>query len=194
MNKIITISREFGSGGRTIGNNVAEKLGIKCYDSFIIAETAKESGFTEEYVKAQSEDTHVSGVFGWLAGTYYGDTNTQQIWSIQYDVIRDIASKGPCVIVGRCADYILHDFDNVLRVFIHAEEEKRIKRIIEEYGDTDEEPHARLREKDKKRKAYYEFVTGEEWGKAENFDLALNSGTLGIDACVDLIVSAANKD
>ncbi len=194
MNKIITISREFGSGGRSIGQALADKLNVKCYDSLIIAETAKESGFTVDYVESQSEDTQGSGIFGWLAGNYYGDSNTHQIWNIQYDVIRDIASKGPCVIVGRCADYILHDFDNVLRVFIHASDEFREKRIVEEYGETDEDPLSRLKEKDKKRKAYYEFITGEEWGNAKNFDLALDTSTLGIDTCVDIIASVANKD
>ena len=194
MSKIITISREFGSGGRTIGKKLSERLGVECYDSRIIAETAKESGFTEEYVESQSEDTQGSGIFGWLAGSYYGDSNTHQIWNIQYDVIRDIASRGPCVIVGRCADYILHDFDNVLRVFIHADDEVRVKRILEEYGETDEEPHARLKEKDKKRKAYYEFITGNEWGKSTSFDLTLDSGTLGLDTCVDIIARAASED
>ena len=193
MNKIITISREFGSGGRTIGKKLAEKLGVECYDSSIISKIAQESGFTVDYVKEQSEDAQVSGVFGWIAGNYYGDTNSQQLWAVQYDVIRELASKGPCVIVGRCADYILHDFENILKVFIHADDEKRVARIVEEYGETEIDSHTRLKEKDKKRKAYYEYITGEEWGKAKNFDISLDSGTLGIDTCVEIIAEAVNK-
>ena len=193
MNKIITISREFGSGGRTIGKKLAEKLGVECYDSSIISKIAQESGFTVDYVKEQAEDAQVSGVFGWIAGNYYGDTNSQQLWAVQYDVIRELASKGPCVIVGRCADYILHDFENILKVFIHADDEKRVARIVEEYGETEIDSHTRLKEKDKKRKAYYEYITGEEWGKATNFDISLDSGTLGIDTCVEIIAEAVNK-
>ncbi|MBR2066703.1 MAG: cytidylate kinase-like family protein [Solobacterium sp.] len=196
MTKVITISREFGSGGRTIGKRVAEELGIKCYDRTIIAEVAKASGFTEDYVRSMSEDVASSSILGWLSGGAFGNTNHHQIWAAQYNLIHDIAEKGPCVIVGRCGDYILQDYDNLLKVFIHADKEKRIERVVNEYKEFDAEgldPLSRINIRDKKRKQYYELATGNEWGLADNYDIALNSGTLGIEECVRIIVDIAKK-
>ena len=186
-NRIITISREFGSGGRTIGKLVAEKLGIPCYDAELISKIAQESGFSENYIKDASE--YASG--GFLASAFanrsFGPTNEDYLWSIQQKVITELAEEGPCVIVGRCADYILRDKADLLKVFIHADQKFRAERIVNVYGETQESPEQRLKEKDKRRAAYYRFYTDLRWGVAQNYDICLNSGVIGIDRCVELI-------
>ena len=186
-NRIITISREFGSGGRTIGKRTAEAPGIPCYDRELIQKLAAKSGFSEVYI----EDTGESAPGGFLASAFshrYGEPNNANcLWKIQYQVITELAEQGPCVIVGRCADYILQDKADCLRVFIHADTKFRARRIVEEYGEREASPEQRLREKDKRRAAYHRFYTDMKWGHAQNYDLTLNSGTLGIDRCVDII-------
>lgn len=190
-NRIITISRQFGSGGRTIGRQAAEKLGIPCYDQELIEKLAEKSGFTTEYLKERSEYTQRGG---WLANALSsrtggsGITNQDRIWIAQRELILDLAKKGPCVIVGRCADYILRGEADCLNVFIHASMKTRAERIVKLYGERDEEPEKRLRDKDKRRQAYYQFYTDTRWGEAENYHIALDSGALGIERCVDLIV------
>jgi len=188
-NKIITISREFGSGGRTIGRKLAEKLGIPCYDAEIVQKIAEESGYAEDYIKEEGEYT--SG--GWLSTVFSdrtaGMTNQDKLWSIQSKVIIELAQKGPCVIVGRCADYILRDKAELLTVFIHASLEKRAERIVKEYGETDETPEQRLKDKDKRRATYHRFYTDMKWGQAQNYHVCLDSGELGIDKCVELLAS-----
>lgn len=191
MNRVITISRQFGSGGRTIGRQVAEKLGIPCYDQELIEQLAEKSGFTKEYIKERSEYTERGG---WLANALSGRaaggmTNQDHIWVAQRELILELAAKGPCVMVGRCADYILQGQADCLNVFIHASMENRAERIVKMYGERDDAPEKRLRDKDKRRKAYYQFYTDTEWGRAENYHVALDSGALGIDKCVELIVS-----
>ncbi len=196
MNKIITISREFGSGGRTIGKQLAEKLGVPCYDSEIIEKVAVESGFAEEYIKEKGEYTHPSLLMGLLNNRtiYTGPTNEDKIWLIQCKVIKELAEKGPCVIVGRCADYILRGRDDVMRVFIFADFEARAKRIVEVYGEMEDAPAKRLREKDKRRAAYYQHYTDMNWGASRNYDICLNSSSVGIDNCADILKEIASKD
>lgn len=190
-NRIITISREFGSGGRTIGKEAAAKLGIPCYDHELIEKVAQESGFVKEYI---SEKGEYSQRGGWLAnafserGFHTGTTNQDYIWSIQCKIIKELAEKEPCVIVGRCADYILRDRTDCLKVFIHADMEKRAKRIVERYGESDESPEKRLKDKDKRRSTYYSFYTDIKWGNVRNYHVALDSGVLGIEKCVDILV------
>lgn len=188
-NRIITISREFGSGGRTIGRKVARKLGIPCYDSEIIQKIAQESGFSENYIKDAGE--YAPG--GFLASAFgnrsFGQTNEDYLWNMQYKIITELAEKGPCVIVGRCADYILRDQADCLKVFIHASMAFRADRIVREYGEREASPEERLRDKDKRRAAYHRFYTNMKWGHAKNYHITLDSGELGIDKCVDLICS-----
>ena len=188
-NRIITISREFGSGGRTIGKSTAEALRIPCYDRELIQKLAVKSGFSEVYI----EDTGESAPGGFLASAFshrYGETNNADyLWKVQYQVITELAEQGPCVIVGRCADYILQDKADCLRVFIHADMKFRAERIVKEYGEREISPEQRLREKDKRRAAYHRFYTDLKWGHAQNSDLTLTSGTLGIDRCVEIIRS-----
>ena len=186
-NRVITISREFGSGGRTIGRKVAEKLGIPCYDAEIINKIAKESGYTAEYIREEGE--YASG--GWLSTVFtdrtMGLTNQDKLWNIQSRVITELAEKGSCVIVGRCADYILRDKADCLKVFIHASMEKRAERIVKEYGEREETPEQRLKDKDKRRAAYHRFYTNMKWGHAQNYHVCLDSGELGLDRCVEII-------
>ena len=186
-NRVITISREFGSGGRTIGKKVAEKLGIPCYDAEIIQEMAKETGFAPDYVKEAGE--HAPG--GFLSAAFtnriFGPTNEDILWEHQCNTITDLAEKGPCVIVGRCADYILQNKADCMKVFIHADMASRAKRIVEVYGEREQSPEERLRDKDKRRAAYHRFYTNMKWGYAQNYHLTLDSGALGIDKCVEII-------
>lgn len=186
-NRIITISREFGSGGRTIGKKVAERLGIPCYDSELLQKIAEESGFTESYIKDAGEYTPSEFLSSVFSNRALGPTNEDRLWEIQYRLIQDLAKKGPCVIVGLCADYILKDKADCLRVFIHASMEYRAERIVKVYGEREESPMQRLQDKDKRRAAYHRFYTGMKWGHAENYHICLDSGELGIEKCVEMI-------
>lgn len=194
--RIITISREFGSGGRTIGKETAVKLGIPCYDVELIEKIAEESGFTEAYVAERGEYApHGS----WLASAisdrdFYGHSNQDELWAAQRKVILKLAEEGPCVIVGRCADYILRDTADCLTVFIHADMEKRAKRIVEQYGERSDTPEKRLRDKDKRRAAYYQFYTDMEWGAVQHYHVALDSGALGIERCVEILTALYRQE
>ena len=192
-NRIITIGREFGSGGRTIGREVAGKLGIPCYDQELISKMAEESGFTLEYVEKESENvtlnTWAVSVMSFDQSGYAAPTNQDQLWTIQSKIIREIAEKESCVIVGRCADTILEDTADLLKVFIHADFDARAKRIVDKYGQTEVPTEKRLREKDKRRALYYQLYTDKTWGAVENYDIILNSSSIGIDKCVDIIAS-----
>lgn len=195
-NKIITISRQFGSGGRSVGKEVAEKLGIKCYDSEILTEIAQKSGFTEDYIKEQGEYTNSSGLFATLGSVdFYGKSNQLTIWSEQCKIIKQIASEGDCVIVGRCADYILKDNAdvNLLKTFIYADMDYRADRIVKQYGESDVNPKKRLKDKDKRRAAYYEIYTDQKFGDPLNYDMCLNTSSLGLDRVVELIVEEYNR-
>ena len=188
-NRVITISREFGSGGRTIGKLVAEKLGIPCYDHELIEKIAEESGFAKEFVKEKAEYAPYGN---WFANAFSdrsmnGISTQDYIWSVQRKIILNIASEGPCVIVGRCADYILKDDADCLKVFVHADMKARAERIVKLYGEAKEAPEKRLKDKDKRRSAYYKFYTDSEWGNVRNYHIALDSGVLGIEKCVDII-------
>ena len=176
MNHIITISREFGSGGRTVGKKVAEQLGIPCYDSELIQKIAEESGFAENYVKEAGEYTPGGFLSSALSNRAFGPTNEDILWETQCRVISELAEKGPCVIVGRCADYILQDKAKCLKVFIHADMAFRAKRIVEVYGEREQSPEQRLRDKDKRRAAYHRFYTNMKWGYAQNYHITLDSG------------------
>ena len=189
-NRIITISREFGSGGHTVGKKVAERLGIPCYDNELIQKIAEQSGFVEEYIKEEGEHVPQSS---WLASAFTGwnwngPSNQDLLWTIQRNIILELAEKESCVILGRCADFILRD-KNCLRVFIHASMEKRAVRIVNEYGERREAPEQRLKSKDKRRASYYRFYTDMKWGQSQNYHIALDSGELGLDKCADIICS-----
>lgn len=191
--KIITISREFGSGGRSIGKAAAEKLGIPYYDKELIKQVAEKTGFAPEYIEETGEYTKskwslVSGIPG-VSDVMGGMSAADYLWMMQRNVILDLAAKGSCVIVGRCADYILKDRSDCLHVFIHASSSFRSERIIRLYGESEKKPEDRLNDKDNKRRINYEHYTNREWGVCRNYTVSLDSGVIGIEHCVDLLVS-----
>ena len=187
--RIITISREFGSGGRTIGKMVAEKLGIAFYDKELIEKIAEETGFSQKFIEEYGEHAPGTNVFSYsfLGRDANGISMQDKIWMQQRKLILDLAEKEPCVIVGRCADYILQDKAKCLKVFIHADMAFRAKLIVEVYGVREQSPEQRLRDKDKRRAAYHRFYTNMKWGYAQNYHITLDSGELGIDKCADII-------
>ena len=193
-NRIITISREFGSGGRTIGKRVAEKPGIPCYDAELIQKISEQTGFDADYIKEHSEYAAHSFLAPMLANRSMGPTNQDQLWNLQEKIILELAEKGPCVIVGRCADYILKDKAECVNIFIHADLEYRANRIVKEYGEREESPIQRLKDKDKRRAAYHRFYTDMKWGHAQNYHMTLDSGIWGIEKCADIIVELYNAE
>lgn len=193
-NRIITISREFGSGGRTIGKKTAEKLGIPCYDAQLIQKIAEESGFAADYVRKEGEDAVGGWIFPIITDRTMGMTNQDTLWVIQRRIILELAEKGPCVIVGRCADFILRGKADCLNAFIYASMECRAARIVKEYGEREQSPERRLKEKDKRRAAYHRFYTDMTWGHAQNYHICLDSGTLGINTCVEILSRLYHKE
>lgn len=189
MNRIITISREFGSGGRTIGKRVAEKLGISCYDAELIEKIVEKTGFSKEYIEEHGEHASGANWFDWAFGArdFKGHSFQDDLYTIQCKIIRELAEKKSCVIVGRCADYILKDNPNCLRAFIYSDMDSRAKRIVEQYGECSDSPEKRLRDKDKRRAAYYLFYTDTKWGNVHNYHIALDSGALGIEKCIQVL-------
>ena len=192
--KILTVSREFGSGGRTIGRLIAQQLGIPFYDSELVKQIALESGFAPKFVEEHGEHSPGNSLFSYafapqgVPGVMNGLSTADFLWNIQCSVILQIADQGPRVIVGRNADYILKDRPDVMNVFIHADKEFRAERIVRLYGNSEKTPAARLQEKDKRRRVNYQHYTGRTWGVAENYDVCLNSGVLGVERCAEIIV------
>ncbi len=192
--KIITISREFGSGGRSIGHAVAEKLGIPFYDKELVDQIALESGFAPKYIEEHGEHSPGNSLFSYafahhgVPGVMNGLSTADFLWNVQCSVILQLAEQGPCVIVGRNADYILKDRADCLHVYIHADMDFRADRIVRLYGESEKSPEARLQEKDKRRKVNYQHYTGRTWGMSQNYDISLNSSVLGVDNCADIIV------
>ncbi len=189
--RIITISREFGSGGRTIGKETAAKLGIPCYDQELIEKIAEDSGLNKDFIREKGEYAPRGSLFAssfFYDRSYTGFNVQDLLWQSQRKVILDLAEKGGgCVIVGRCADYILQGKYDLLKVFVYASLEKREERIRQVYNEDEEASHRHLVEKDKRRRAYYRLYTDMEWGQVQNYHIALNSGELGIEKCVDIL-------
>ena len=192
--KIITISRQFGSGGRSIGRAVAERLGIPFYDKELVDQIAVESGFDPQYVAEHGEHAPGKSAFSYafapqgLPGVMHGLSAADFLWNIQCNVILQLAEKGPCVIVGRNADYILKDRPDVLHIYVHADMDYRADRIVRLYGESEKAPVARLQEKDKRRKVNYQHYTGRSWGQAQNYDVCLCSSKLGEERCVEILL------
>ena len=187
--KIITISREFGSGGRFIGEETAKKLGIAFYDREIIAKVADDLGLSEKYVADRGEYAPSKNIFSYafIGRDINGNSIADQIYSYQQKIIKDLAAKEPCVIVGRSADYILSGRDDVLNVFIQGNKADKIVRIKEIYSKSDDEAARMIKDTDKKRSVNYRYCTDQEWGSRKNYDIVLNSSTLGYDNCIDVI-------
>ena len=188
--RIITISREFGSGGRFIGEEVAKELGIAYYDKNIINEIAEKSGLSPEYIQENAELSPKKGLFAYaFAGRdITGKSIEDMVYEAQRNVILELADKEPCVIIGRNADYILKDRDDVLNVFIHGDAPEKIQRITRLYNVEEQKAVKMMADTDKRRMANYNFYTNQKWGKADNYTLCLNSSQLGYDRCEKIIM------
>ena len=191
--RIITISREFGSGGRFIGEEVAKKLGIAYYDKNIINDIAEKSGLSPEYVQKNAELSPKKGLFAYaFAGRdITGKSVEDMVYEAQRKVILELAEKEPCVIIGRNADYILKDRDDVLNVFIHGDTPKKIQRITRLYNVEEQKAVKMMVDIDKRRMTNYNFYTEQKWGYAGNYTLCLNSSQLGYDRCEKIIVECS---
>ena len=199
MKKIITVSRQFGSGGRSIAKLVAEELGYDYYDSELVQKVAEETGFDPSYIADAGEYAPGRSILSYALGSsgVHGAAShmsaSDYLWTTQSRIITELAEKGNCVIVGRCADFILRDREDCLNVFIHASRDYKAKRIVELYGVRDKSPNKRLEEKDTKRAVNYKYFTGREWGATENYHVSLDSSKLGSELCVKIIAEIAKK-
>lgn len=196
MNTIITIGRQFGSAGREIGEKLASELGIKCYDKELLARAAKESGLCEEVFENHDERPTSSFLynlvmdtysFGYNASTFVDMPISHKVFLAQFDSIKKLANEGPCIIVGRCADYALSDYKNCIHLFIHAKMDSRVKRISQKYNLTEEKAKDMINKKDKQRSSYYNYYSSKKWGHADTYDFSVDSSILGIDGTVKLI-------
>ena len=202
MKKLITISREYGSGGRVIGKIVAEKLGVPLYHKEIITMAAQESGLSPDIIESAELAAKSSFSYTLSSAVSMGDgfgvdsiSMNEKLFLAQFDVITEIGEKGEGVIVGRCADYVLRDDPDVTNVFIYGEKEDKIKRCIEEYGDDESEVEKKMATYDKARRNYYNYHTSRKWGEYTNYDLAINSSLIGEEGAADVIISyLQNRD
>ncbi len=193
---IITIGREFGSAGREIGRRVAKDLGIKLYDREMLDRAAKESGICQELFETHDEKPTNSFLYslvmdtyslGYTAGSYSDMPINHKVFLAQFDAIKKIADEGPCILVGRCADYALEEYDNVLRVFVHADMSARIRRIARIYDLTDAKAKEMIIKTDKKRSSYYNYYSNKKWGVSESYDASISSSMLGIEGTAEMI-------
>ena len=190
MNTVITIGRQYGSLGHEIGERVAELFGIKYYDKAILTEAAKHSGICEEMLKIHDETATNSFLYNLVMDNYSFGISTlpnmdmpisQKVFMAQYNTIQKLAQESPCVIVGRCADYVLQDNKNTVRIFIYCDFEERVKRVMEQNNLSDSKARELIRSKDKQRSSYYNYYSSKKWGKAESYDLCIDSSLLGIE-------------
>lgn len=194
---IITIGRQFGSGGREIGEKLAKKLNVPFYDKDLLKRAAKESGLCEEIFENFDEKPTSSFLYSLVMDPYsLGYTNNgfemplnHKVFLAAFDAIKKIADEGPCVIVGRCADYALQDYDGLVNLFIHAPMEARIERIAKKYELTNEKARDMIYKKDKQRASYYNYYSTKKWADLKNYHMAIDSSFLGIDGTVDMISS-----
>lgn len=199
---VVTIGREFGSGGKEVGEKLAAKLGVKCYDKELLAIAAKDSGLCHEIFEMHDEKPTNSFLYSIVMDTYAGVYNpqtmldmpiNQKVFLAQFETIKKIAENESCVIVGRCADYALENMDNLVSVFIHSDIDKRIERIMKTCNITERKKAKDMITKtDKKRASYYNYYTNKEWGNSRSYDLTINSGKIGIDKTVELIENYIN--
>ncbi len=197
MNTIITIGREFGSAGHEIGSMLADRLGIPCYDKELLKRAAKESGMCPELFEDHDERPTSSFLynlvmdtysFGYSTSTYVDMPIGHKVFLAQFDAIKKLADEGPCVIIGRCADYALNEYKNCIHVFIHAELEERIKRVMEKYELTYDKAKDMIQKKDKQRANYYNYFSSKKWGKADSYHLTVDSSILGEEGTVELLL------
>ncbi|MCK9171186.1 MAG: cytidylate kinase-like family protein [Treponema sp.] len=195
---IITVSRQFGSGGRVIARTVSEKLGWKFYDRELIEKTAEKSGLAKEFIEERGEyatsgQNLVYSVPSGFGGFSAGQSVFDKLYVMQYNIIRELAGEGPCVFVGRCADYVLRDRNDCFNVFVYADMDFRVNRASDIYKIESKDMRKFLEDRDKKRRLYYKYNTDRSWGDVRNYDLCLKSSTIGIDTSVQLILSAISR-
>lgn len=198
-NTIITIGRQYGSAGRQIGRVLAEELGIKCYDKELLERAAKESGLCEELFENHDEKPTNSFLYSLVMDTYsFGYSSSgfsdmpmnHKIFLAQFDAIKKLAGEGPCVMVGRCADYALADWNDCFSIFVHADLDWRINRIASKHGKTPKEAKEMITKTDKSRASYYNYYTNKKWGAARSYNLCIDSGKLGIDYATEAIIES----
>lgn len=194
MNTIITIGRQFGSGGREIGIRLAKALNVPFYDKELLRKAAEKSGLCEkifenfdERPKSLLYSIAMDSYLFSLPGAGASDSLEQKVYLATYDAIRHVADEGPCVLIGRCADYALKDRDDVINVFVTAPIENRIKRVAARNGITENEAKDRIKKTDKSRASYYNYYSAKDWGDAKSYDLCIDSSLLGIDGTVELL-------
>lgn len=194
--RIITISREYASGGSQIGKMLSERLGIPCYDREIIGKVAAESGLCEKFIEDKGEYGNKVAIETYFAtGMYYnGPSVEDSIWAIQHQIIEELAEKEPCIIVGRCADYILRKRTDVLNVFIHADKKTRAKYLTEELKENVLDPEKYLKELDRRRSTYVQFYTDMKWGDSRQYDITLNTGKISFNQCVEILAGLYSQD
>lgn len=199
--KIITISREYGSGGRTVGELVAAKLGIPLYDKEMVDAMAEESGFSRGFIEEMGEYATVTNSFLFslaisssLESASSLPSASDQLYARQANYILDLVQRGPCIIVGRCADYILRDHPDTLHAFIYADMDFRVKHMAEHYGKDEAAAPKWLRDKDNRRKVYYKHYTGRNWGDPHNYDICLCTSLLGIERAANILADIAKLD
>ena len=194
---IVTIGRQFGSGGRSIGEKLAQKLGVNFYDKELISIAAKESGMDPEVFEGADEKAANSLLYSLSMGMYsfgsglpaMGDLPVNdKLYLLQHKIIREIAERESCVIVGRCADYVLRDDPNCVNIFIHANIEYRKEQSVKKHGIEEARAEHIINKTDKNRANYYSFYSGQKWGMVENYDLCIDSSKLSEESIVDLIV------
>ena len=202
-NHIYTIGRELGSGGYTVAKLLAERLGIRLYDKELLAQAAKDSGFCEEIFENHDERPTNSFLYSLVMDTYTGGNYSaapfldmplnQKIFLAQYEAIQKIAGRESCVIVGRCADYALHNHEKCLNVFIHADKDVRIAEVCKRMDISVNKAKDMIQKQDKQRASYYNYYSNKKWGDSRNYHLTLDSSVLGIDGCVDMILACREK-
>ncbi len=199
-NLVITIGRQCGSGGKKIGQMLAEKMGVKCYDKELLARAAKESGFCEELFETHDEKPTSSFLYSLVMDTYSLGYNTSaymdmpinhKIFLAQFDTIKKLADEESCVIVGRCADYALADYPNTVSVFVTGNDDDKVKYLMELYSVDKAKAKDIMVKTDKKRASYYNYYSSKKWGDARSYDLCVNSSSIGADAAVDTILAFA---
>ena len=188
---VITISREYGSGGRYIGRLIADKLGIKLYDKDFIEKLAKDTGFSEEYIESNEQKRNVLDVFN--SGYYAGLNNSDELFIKEAELIKEVSNEESCVIIGRCADFILKDKENVFKVFVYSNTENKIKRVTKIYGLNEEKAKKEIKRIDKLRANHYKYYTEREWKDNSNYDICINSDTLGVEKSANLICEIIEK-
>ena len=197
-NNVITIARGYGSGGRQLGLKLADKLGVHCYDRELIRRASEESGISEALFGENDEKIKKSPLFGIVKKHYKGQllpprdadfTSDENLFNYQAKVIKELAETESCIIIGRCADYVLKDYDNVIKLYFYAPFDDCIKRVIETYGGNEAEATKKIHQHDKYRAEYYRYYTGRDWNDATNYDFCLNTSSMSYDKLIDIVTN-----